>query len=511
MIRSAIVVGGGSAGSVVARRLVDAGVDVTLLEAGGDDTNPAIHDPMRLGELWHSPDDWDYYTVPQANAGGRRLHLPRGKVLGGSHALNAMIWVRCAPQDFDGWAALGNEGWGWSDMLPVYEAIEQRSGSGARSTGDGGLLPVTDDYPLAPIQASILEAAVQEGLEHNQDYNGDHLEGVSQQQVTIRDGQRVNTWMAYLKPIRNSPNLTIRTGCHVHSVIVEDGRAVGVRFRSDGEDQELRADEVILSAGALDSPAILLRSGIGPADELEALGIEVVLDSPEVGKNLHDHLLSPVIFTTTAKRVGPPTPGVSITQTHLFWRSRPDLDVPDTQPINFSVPMFGEDLAPVVDDGFSLMAGIVTPKSRGTLTLSGPGLDDPLNIDLQALTDPEDVRSLVASVRQCRSIGRQPALADEWGAVEVYPGPDVADVADEVLEEYVRRTAITYHHQVGTCRMGPEEHAVVDPRLRVRGVAGLRVIDASIMPVVTTGNTNAPAVLIGERGVTFLLEDAGLR
>ena len=499
-----IVVGGGSSGSVVARRLVDAGIAVTLLEAGGEDTNPAIHDPMRMGELWHSAEDWDYYTVPQAGAADRRLHLPRGKVLGGSHALNAMIWVRCAPADYDHWAEVGGDGWSWNDVLPVYRAIEDFSGGGSDLRGAGGPLPVTDDYALSPIQSAIIAAAVEEGLEHNPDYNGDHLDGISQEQVTMKEGRRSNTWTAYLKPVRD--RVDIRTGCHVHSVIVEDGRAVGVRYRQDGVDHEIRADEVVLAAGALDSPAILLRSGIGPAGDLEQLGIPVVLDSPDVGRNLHDHLLSPVIFTTTAKPVGPPQSGVSVTQTHLFWKSRPELDVPDTQPINFSVPMFGETLEPIASDGFSLMAGIVSPKSRGSLTLSGPGLDDPLLIDLQALADDEDVASLVASVRQCRSIGRRPALADEWGAQEIYPGPDVSD--DE-LEEYVRRTVATYHHQVSTCRMGRDAEAVVDGRLRVRGIEGLRVIDASVMPRITTGNTNAPAVLIGEQGARFLIEDAG--
>jgi len=485
-MRTAIVVGAGTSGAIVARRLVDAGVEVTLIEAGGYDANPAIHDPSRAGELWHSADDWDFFTVPQKHAGGRRLHLPRGKVTGGSHALNAMIWVRGAASDYDAWERAGATGWGWSTVEPVFAALEH------------DVLPVTDDYELSPIQASIIDAAVEEGLPRNPDYNGGTLDGVSQQQVTIRDGRRVNTWMAYAQPVVD--RLTILTEREVHSVIVEEGRAVGVRLGSGADSEEVFADEVVLSAGAIGSPVILLRSGIGPADELAALGIPVVLDAPGVGKNLHDHLLSPVIFTTE-RPVGPPQPGVSVTQSHLFWRSRDDLAEPDTQPIHFSVPMWGE-LEPRGDDGFTLMAGLVTPYSRGGLTLSGPDLADPPLIDLAALEDDRDVAALAASVRQCRRIGAQPALAEEWGATEVYPGPDVSD---DGIDDWVRRTAITYHHQVGTCRMGSDAESVVDPLLRVRGLEGLSVIDASVIPTVPTGNTNAPAAMIGELGARFLL------
>ena len=299
---SVIVVGAGSAGSVIARRLADAGVTVTVLEAGGADTNPAIHDLSRMGELWHSADDWDYYTTPQPGANGRRLHLPRGKVLGGSHSLNAMIWVRCAPQDFDHWAALGNDGWAWKDVLPVYKAIENFSGGESALRGVEGLLDVTGDYALSAIQQSIFDAAVQEGLPYNEDYNGASLEGVSQQQITMRDGERFNTYMAYLKPVRDT--VDVRVGCHVHELIFaesapgETPRVVGVRYEQNGEIAELTADEVILAAGAIDSPRVLLRSGIGPADELGEVGIDVVLDLPGVWRNLHCLLLDQVIFAT---------------------------------------------------------------------------------------------------------------------------------------------------------------------------------------------------------------------
>ena len=500
-----IVVGAGSAGSVVTRRLVDAGRRVLLLEAGGPDTNPMIHDLVGMGTLWHGPEDWDYFTVPQEHAAGRQLHLPRGKVLGGSHSLNAMIWVRGAREDYDGWAAEGNEGWAWDDVLPIFKQIENYDGGGSELRGTDGLLDVVGGYPLSPIQQSIIDAAVEIGLEHNPDYNGDHLDGVSQQQITVRGGTRLSSYRAYVQPIVGAEGLTIETGAHVHRLLLEGTRAIGVEYEQGGALAQAHATEIVLAAGALDSPRVLLRSGIGPAAELATHGIESVVDLPGVGKNLHDHLLSPVIFATDSRPVDPPQPGVSVTQTHLFWKSDPALTVPDTQPINFSVPMY-EPWMTGPESGFSLMAGLVTPHSRGSLTLTGPDPSDPIAIDLAALSDERDLVSLEASVRQCREIGGAAALAEGWGARELYPGPDVDD--DGALREYVRRTAITYHHQVGTCRMGRDAQAVVDSRLRVHGVMGLRVVDASIMPRITTGNTNAPAVLIGEQGARFLLDPA---
>ena len=497
-----IVVGGGSSGAVITRRLIDAGRRVLLLEAGRADVNPAIHDPARLGELWHSEDDWDYYTVPQPHAADRRLHLPRGKVLGGSHSLNAMIYVRCAPQDYDHWESLGNPGWGWADVLPVFKKIENYDGPASAVRGTDGLLDVTTDYMLHPIQQSIIDASREVGIPENPDYNGGSLDGISKMQLNIRDGKRFSTWRAYAEPIIGSPLLTVLTGAWVHRLLLDGSRVTGVELEREGKLERYEADQIVLAAGALDSPRILMRSGIGPGAALADLGFDVVTDLPGVGQNLHDHFLSPVIFATDTREIQPPPAGTGITQTHSFWRSRPDLEVPDTQPINFSVPMY-EPWMSGPATGFSLMAGIVSPASRGSLTLAGSDPHAALLIDVAALAADEDTRSLMASVRQCREIGHASALADGWGAREIYPGPDVDD--DAALEDYIRRTVITYHHQVGTCKMGVDRMAVVDPSLRVHGIDGLMVADASIMPRITTGNTNAPTIMIAEKAAAILL------
>lgn len=491
------VVGAGSAGAVVARRLVDGGARVLLLEAGGRDENPAIHDPGRLHELWQSEVDWAYETVPQAHADGRRLAWPRGRGLGGSSCLNAMIWVRGAPQDFDTWVELGAEGWSWKDVRPVYERIERRE------PGGPGTVSVLTSFEPDAIHASLAAAAQECGIPLNADYNGASQDGVSFMQFSIEDGVRHSTAAAYLRPVESAANLDLVTGALARRLLLDGTRCVGVEWSRDGHVESAQAGQVVVCGGTIGSAQLLLLSGIGPADHLRALGIDVVVDLPGVGENLHDHLLSPVIFNAE-REVGPPSPGLPACQTHLFWRSRPELPAPDIQPIHFMVPMV-EPWMEGFENGFTLMGGMVRPASRGTLRLTGPAPEDPVALDPNILACDADLESLAAAVDLCRRIGAADALR-EWGAVERYPGPSV-DTPDAV-RAYVRRTAITYHHQVGTCAMGTGADAVVDPRLRVHGVDGLRVADASVMPAVTTGNTNAPSIMIGERAAEFLLADA---
>jgi choline dehydrogenase len=491
-----VVVGAGSAGAVVARRLVESGAGVLLLEAGGRDDDPAIHDPRRVHELWLSDVDWAYETVPQPHAAGRRLAWPRGKVLGGSSCLNAMIWVRGAPEDFDTWAYLGAEGWSWADVRPVYERIERRE-----PDGPGTVSLVTSFEPDA-IHLSIAEAAQECGIPANRDYNGASQDGVSFMQYSIENGVRHSTAAAYVRPVETAPNLRLVTGATARRLLFEGTRCVGVEWSEGSRIERARAADVVVCGGTIGSAQLLLLSGVGPAEHLRSLGIEVVADLPGVGENLHDHLLSPVIFTAE-REVGPPSPGLPACQTHLFWRSRPGLPVPDLQPIHFMVPMY-EPWMEGPENGFTLLGGMVRPVSRGTLRLTGAAPEDPVALDPNVLACDADLESLVAAVELCRRIGAAAALR-AWGAEERYPGPSVD--TPEALRRYVRETAITYHHQVGTCKMGTDAAAVVDPRLRVHGVEGLRVADASVMPTVTTGNTNAPSIMIGERAAELLLAD----
>ena len=493
-----VVVGAGSAGAVVARRLIDGGAGrVLLLEAGGRDENPAIHDPGRLHELWLSEVDWAYETVPQAHANRRRLAWPRGRVLGGSSSLNAMIWVRGAPSDFDGWAELGAYGWSWEDVRPVYERIERRTPGGL------GTVNLLTAFEPDAIHVSIAEAAQECGIPLNDDYNGDSQDGVSFMQFSIEGGVRHSTVAAYIRPVEGNADLDVVTGAVARRLLFDGARCTGVEWSHDERVERTNASSVVVCGGTIGSAQLLLLSGIGPADHLRTHGIDVVADLPGVGENLHDHLLSPVIFSAE-REVGPPSPGLPACQTHLFWRSRTGLPAPDLQPIHFMVPMV-EPWMEAIENGFSLMGGLVRPLSRGSLRLTGSRPEDRVALDPNVLACEADLEGLVAAVDLCRRVGAADALR-AWGAVERYPGPSVDSA--EAVRAYVRETAITYHHQVGTCKMGTDAAAVVDPRLRVHGIEGLWVADASIMPMVTTGNTNAPSIMIGERAAEFVLADA---
>lgn len=488
-----VVVGAGSAGSVVARRLADAGATVIVLEAGGRDTSPAIHDPLRMHELWHTEHDWDYHTVPQRHAASRRLHIPRGRVLGGSHALNATIYVRGNPADYDHWADLGNAGWAWRDVEPLFRRIERTDGD------DDGMLDILTEYSPDDIQQAIVSAAQECGIPFNENYNGERQEGVGLTQLTISAGRRRTTADAYLKPASDGASLRVLTGAHVHRLLQSCGRAYGVTFIHEGRmTQACAHNEVVLAAGTIGSATLLQRSGIGPAEQLRAAGIDVTVDLPDVGRNLADHWLVPVIFSADREVVH--TLGLPPSQTHLFWRSNPAEPVPDLQPLHFSTPLY-EPWMSGPANGFTLMAGVVRPASVGEVFVTSPELEAVPRIDPNVLSAPSDMDRLCAAVELCQAIGNAPALRG-WGATERYPG-----YSDHRLPDYIRRTVVTYHHQVGTCRMGTDGAAVVDPGLRVRGVSGLRVADASIMPTITTGNTNAPTVLIAEKAATLLLAD----
>ncbi|MEG3858813.1 GMC family oxidoreductase [Microcoleus sp. herbarium12] len=494
-----IVIGAGSAGCVVANRLTeDCQTTVLLLEAGNPDTKPEIQIPLECFNLLGSEVDWAYFTEPEPYLNNRKVFHPRGKVLGGSSSINFMLYVRGNPDDYNHWQELGNPGWSYQDILPYFKKSENQQRGASEYHGVDGELSVTDLISPAPISQRFVEASVAMGYYNNPDFNGMHQEGAGLYQMTIKDGKRHSTAAAFLVPILDRPNLTTTTAALVTRLLFEGTRTVGVEYLHEETLHQVRVNrEVILSAGAFDSPKLLMLSGIGNQEYLESLGIPVVVDLPGVGQNLQDHPLIPVVHLATQDLH--PAITSSIVEAGLFLHSEGNLDAaPDLQlifsPILLTFP-------PRSDSGFTGLVCLIHPESIGSVSLRSPDPKDAPMIRMNYLQSKSDVQKLVAGIKLMRELFQTSAF-DEFRGEALAPAADVN--SDEALEAYIRETCGTVFHPVGTCKMGTDSMAVVDPELRVHGVKGLRVVDASIMPTITTGNTNAPIIAIGEKAADLI-------
>jgi choline dehydrogenase-like flavoprotein len=525
-----VIVGGGSAGCVLAARLSeDPQVQVALLEAGPTDSSVLIHCPAGLAVLARNGQaNWGFETVPQPGLQGRRGYQPRGKVLGGSSSVNAMIYARGHHTDYDRWDAEGNAGWSWDDVLPYFRKSEHNERGADAFHGAAGPLNVMDLRSPHSFGAVFVEAAKQAGYPENQDFNGADQEGVGLYQVTHKNGERCSAAKAYLTPHLHRPNLHVVTGARATRVLLEGRQAVGVAYRQDGRNHELRArQEVLLSAGALLSPQLLMLSGIGPADQLRQHGIEVAHHLPGVGQNLHDHVdvVQVVDAPHQTDLFGLSLPGlVNVVKGIFEWRkqrsglltsnfaeaggfirSAPEEAIPDLQ-LHFVIgKLVDHGRKTVFGHGYSCHVCLLRPRSRGALTLASA---DPLaapRIDPNFLAEPDDVRRLVRGFKVMRNILQQPALAGFRGR-ELASSAQARD--DAAIEAFVRGHADTIYHPVGTCRMGQGPMDVVDAQLRVRDIGGLRVVDASVMPSIVGGNTNAPVIMIGEKAADLVKQAA---
>jgi len=496
-----IVIGAGSAGCVVANRLTqDSDTTVLLLEAGNPDTKPEIQIPAQCLSLQGSSVDWSYFSEPEPYLNNRKIFCPRGKVLGGSSSINIMIYLRGNPHDYDHWQSLGNPGWSYQDVLPYFKKSEHSSRGASEFHGVDGELSVTDLIAPAVVSQRFVDAAVALGYDHNPDPNGMQQEGAGLYQLTIEDGKRHSTAAAFLVPILQRPNLTVTTGALVTRLLFEGTRTVGVECLHEGTLHQVRVNsEVILSAGAFDSPKLLLLSGIGDAEHLQALGIPVVADLPGVGQNLQDHPVVPVAHEATQDLHTASTS--SIGEAGMFLHTEGNLDAaPDLQflfgPAVLAPPGYAHSGL-----GFTSFVCLTHPQNIGSVSLRSPDPKDAPMIQMNYLQSEADVQKLVVGIKLLRNLFGASAL-DEFRGEEIAPGAD--NQSDAALVAYVREACDTVYHPVGTCKMGIDPMAVVDPELRVHGVEGLRVVDASIMPAITTGNTNAPTIMIGEKAADLI-------
>jgi choline dehydrogenase-like flavoprotein len=524
-----IVIGAGSAGCAVAARLSeDPHTRVVLLEAGGEDTNRWIHIPLGFGKTFADPSvNWCYETEPDAGVGDRRVYWPRGKVLGGSSSINGMVYIRGQAEDFDHWRQLGCTGWSFDDVLPYFKRSEHQVRGADEFHGSGGPLCVSD-VQHHPICEAFIESAMQLGFPRNDDFNGAAQDGVGYHQTTTRKGRRCSTAVGYLRPAMQRPNLRVVTNALSEKILFEGRRAVGVEFRRGGELHTARAREIILCGGAINSPQLLMLSGIGPGGHLAEHGIAVVQEIPGVGQSLQDHYSAPlklkcrlpitvndVMLSNVKKlkvglqyyirRTGPLA--MISSPAALFAHTRPELASAD---IKISCSPFSADRP---QDGlhkwsgFTMIAYQLRPDSRGEIKLKSANPADPPALHPNYLSDENDRRTLVDGLKLCREILAQPSM-QQYIAEEFLPGPGVR--SDSELLAHARARGGTVYHPTSTCKMGIDAMAVVDPELRVRGVEGLRVADASVMPTVVSGNTNAAAIMIGEKAADLVRKEVRL-
>lgn len=519
-----MVVGAGSAGCVVARRLSDAGASVCLLEAGGSDRSWKVQMPSAYAyPLASRRYSWMLETEPQAHLDGRRISWPAGRVLGGSSSINGMVYVRGHPLDFEGWQARGAKGWGYADALPYFKRAEARVAGGDAYRGADGPLAISGPTNHSPLFEAFIRAGVEAGYGRTEDPNGFRQDGFGYSEMTVRGGIRESAWRAYLRPVLPRMNLDVVSGVRVDRILLEGTRAAGVQFMRGGQVETVRADrEVILSAGAVHTPRLLLLSGIGPADELRALGIAPNHDLPGVGRDLQDHIelyvqfacrepvtLFPYLSLPGKLRAGArwvfTRKGIGATnhaEAGGFIESGPGVGYPDIQFHFVPIAIDYHGNSPVRQHSFQVHVGPTRPTSRGAITLRSADPATGVVIQPNYNATPEDREAMRACVRHTREIMAQPAMA-RFVDREITPGREAR--TDAELDAFVRRTAESGYHYAGSCRMGIDEGAVCDPEARVRGLEGLRIADASIMPAVTNGNTNAPTIMIGEKVADHVL------